>query len=87
MLTKPPESQAAEYANGLLNTLNQTLSRAQALTTNGAPANPQLGIPAVPATAVTAALGAHNTTVLQLLIAAVTTTDTTKLENAITALA
>ena len=82
MLTKTPESQAAEYANGILNAVNQTLNRAQALLANGVPANPQIGAPAVTASSITEALGPMNTAVLQLLIAATVTTDQTKLQAA-----
>ncbi len=86
MLTKTPESQAAEYANGILNAVNQTLNRAQALLTNGALANPQIGAPAVTASSITEALGPVNTAVLQLIIAATATTDPAKLQAATDAL-
>lgn len=82
MLTKTPESQAAEYANGILNAVNQTLNRAQALLANGAPPNPQVGAPAVTAPSITAALGPVNTAVIQLIIAATRTTDPEKLQEA-----
>ena len=56
MLTKTPEAQAAEYANGLLNMVNQFEQRVHSLTTNGAAANPQSGAPAVSAEQIVAAL-------------------------------
>lgn len=86
MLTKTPESQAAEYANGVLNAINQTLTRAQSLIASGATANPQIGAPAVTASGVTAALGPVNAAVLQLMVAAAATTDPEKLQAATAAL-
>jgi len=82
MLTKTPESQAAEYANGILNAINQTLARAKSLMANGAPANAQIGAPAVPASSIVAALGPVNTSALQLIIAATAATDLDKLQAA-----
>ena len=70
MLTKTPEAQAAEYANGLLNMANQFQQRVQSLTTNGAAANAQTGAPAVTADQITAAIGTANLTTLQTAIAA-----------------
>jgi hypothetical protein len=87
MLTKTPESQAAEYANGVLNVVNQTLTRTQSLIANGAPANPQLGAPAVTASAIESALGPVNTAVLQLMVSAAAATDPAKLQAATAALA
>jgi hypothetical protein len=87
MLTKTPESQAAEYANGVLNVVNQTLTRAQSLIASGTPANPQMGAPAVTASGVIAALGSVNTAVIQLMVAAAATTDPDKLQAAAAALA
>jgi hypothetical protein len=82
MLTKTPESQAAEYANGVLNAINQTLTRSQALIANGATANPQIGAPAVTAASITTALGPVNSAVIQLMVAAAATTDPEKLQAA-----
>jgi len=87
MLTKTPESQAAEYANGVLNAINQTLARAQALIANGATANPQIGAPAITAASVATALGPVNAAVIQLMVAAAATTDSDKLQAATAALA
>lgn len=87
MLTKTTESQAAEYANGVLNAINQTLARAQALITNGATANPQIGAPAVTALSIASALGPVNAAVLQLMVAATAATDPAKLQAATAALA
>ena len=70
MLTKTPEAQAAEYANGLLNMANQFQQRVQSLTTNGAAANAQTGAPAVTADQITAAIGTANLTKLPTAIAA-----------------
>jgi hypothetical protein len=70
MLTKTPEAQAAEYANGLLNMVNQFEQRVHSLTTNGAAANPQIGAPAVTAEQIVAALGPVNLTKIQTAIAA-----------------
>jgi len=70
MLTKTPEAQAADYANGLLNMANQFQQRVQSLTTNGAAANAQTGAPAVTADQITAAIGTANLTKLQTAIAA-----------------
>ena len=87
MLTKTTESQAAEYANGVLNAINQTLARAQALIANGATANPQIGAPAVTAATVATALGPVNAAVLQLMVVADATTDSDKLQASTAALA
>ena len=87
MLTKTPESQAAEYANGVLNIVNQTLTRAQMLIANGATANPQIGAPAVTAASIASALGPLNTAVIQLMVAVAATTDPAKLQAATAALA
>ena len=70
MLTKTPEAQAAEYANGLLNMANQFQQRVQSLTTNGAAANPQIGAPSVTADQINAALGTANLTKIQAVLAA-----------------
>lgn len=70
MLTKTPEAQAAEYANGLLNMANQFQQRVQLLTTNGAAANPQIGAPAVTAEQIVNAIGTANLTKIQAAIAA-----------------
>ena len=70
MLTKTPEAQAAEYANGLLNMANQFQQRVQSLTTNGAAANPQIGAPAVTADQINAALGTATLTKIQAVLAA-----------------
>jgi len=70
MLTKTPEAQAAEYANGLLNMANQFQQRVQSLTVNGAAANPQIGAPAVTADQINAALGTANLTKIQAVLAA-----------------
>ena len=70
MLTKTPEAQADEYANGLLNMANQFQQRVQSLTTNGAAANAQTGAPAVTADQITVAIGTANLTKLQASIAA-----------------
>jgi len=70
MLTKTPEAQAAEYANGLLNMANQFQQRVLSLTTNGAAANPQIGAPAVSADQIGSALGNANLTKIQAAIAA-----------------
>jgi len=86
MLTKTPESQAAEYANNILNAINQTLTRAKTLIANGAPANPQLGAPAVTADALAAALGPVNSAIVQLMLTAITTPDAEKIAAAIAAL-
>ena len=86
MLTKTPESQAAEYASNVLNAINQTLNRAKAMIANGAPANPQLGAPAVSADAIVAALGLANHAVVQLMLTAITVTDAKKITAATTAL-
>lgn len=87
MLTKTPESQAAEYAAGIVNSINQTLTRARTLIANGANANPQIGAPAVPAASIATALGPVNASVIQLMVAAATTTDPEKLQAATAALA
>ena len=87
MLTKTPDSQAAEYAASIVNSINQTLSRAQALIANGANANPQIGAPAVTAASIATALGPVNTAVIQLIVAATTATDPAKLQAATAALA
>jgi hypothetical protein len=87
MLTKTSESQAAEYANSVLNTINQTLARAQSLIANGATANPQMGAPAITAASIVAALGPVNAAVVQLMVAAAATTDPDKLQAATAALA
>ena len=87
MLTKTTESQAAEYANGVLNAINQTLARAQALIANGATANPQIGAPAVTAASIATALGPVNAAVLQLMVVAAATTDSDKLQASTAALA
>ena len=87
MLTKTTESQAAEYANGVLNAINQTLARAQALIANGATANPQIGAPAVTAASIATALGPVNAAVLQLVVVAAATTDSDKLQASTAALA
>ena len=86
MLTKTPESQAAEYASNVLNAINQTLTRAKAMIANGAPANPQLGAPAVSADAIVAALGPVNHAVVQLMLTAISVTDAKKITAAVTAL-
>jgi len=70
MLTKTPEAQAAEYANGLLNMANQFQQRVQSLTTNGAAANPQIGAPAVTSDQIVTAIGTDNLTKIQAAIAA-----------------
>ena len=70
MLTKTPEAQAAEYANGLLNMANQFQQRVQLLTVNGAAANAQIGAPAVTAEQIITALGTANLTKIQAAVAA-----------------
>ena len=70
MLTKTPEAQAAEYANGLLNMANQFQQRVQSLTVNGAAANAQIGAPAVTAEQIITALGTANLTKIQAAVAA-----------------
>ena len=87
MLTKTPESQAAEYANGVLNAINQTLNRAQSLIANGATANPLIGAPAITATSVATAFGPVNSAIIQLMVAAAAATDPAKLQAATAALA
>lgn len=82
MLTKTPDSQAAEYANGVLNAINQTLSRAQALLANGAVANPQIGAPATTAASVATAFGPANFAFIQLMVAASAVPDPAKLQAA-----
>jgi hypothetical protein len=87
MLTKTTDSQAAEYANGVLNAVNQTLARAQALIASGATANPQIGAPAVTAAGIATAFGPVNAAVIQLMVAAAAATDPAKLQAATAALA
>ena len=70
MLTKTPEAQAAEYANGLLNMANQFQQRVQLLTVNGAAANAQIGAPSVTAEQIITALGTANLTKIQAAVAA-----------------
>jgi len=70
MLTKTPEAQAAEYANGLLNMANQFQQRVQLLTVNGAAANSQIGAPAVTADQIVTALGTANLGKIQAAVAA-----------------
>ena len=70
MLTKTPEAQAAEYANGLLNMANQFQQRVQLLTVNGAAANPQVGAPAVTADQIVTALGTANLGKIQAAVTA-----------------
>lgn len=87
MIAKTSAAAAGQYAGNITIQLNGLSRLAQQVQTDGIPAQPQVGNPAVTAAELQAALGTQTVAVLAVAAAAVAQADPTKLANALAALA